>query len=211
MTKRKTPSPSTRNNAIKNKAADDPKSLLTPNPEPSNINSSEINPVANQTNQKEIPMSKEFTIKGHKFTIEVPYAEGHILTANEAATLNQTFVENIRNNQAKVVETGLAEGKTVEQLQEVISAFASTYKFGAGRATTNAIPRDPVAAAAVRIARSVLTAALKEKKVDVKTFDKDKFEALVAQIAAKPEVIEKAREQVAQKEEVNKFAADLDI
>lgn len=156
-------------------------------------------------------MSKEFTIKGHKFVIEVPYAEGHVMTANEAATLNQTFVENIRNNQAKVVESGLAEGKTVAELQEVIAAFASTYKFGAGRATTNAIPRDPVAAAAQRIARSTLTAALKEKKIDVKTFDKDKFEALVAQIAAKPEVIEKAREQVEARKELNEFAKDLDI
>jgi cbb3-type cytochrome oxidase cytochrome c subunit len=211
MTKRKTPSRSTRDNAIKNNAADQTKSRLTPDTEPSIIKSSEINPVANQTNQKEIPMTKEFTIKGHKFVIEVPYAEGHVLTANEAATLNQTFVENIRNNQAKVVETGLAEGKTVEDLQAVIADFASKYTFGAGRSTTNSTPRDPVAAAAVRIARSVLTAALKEKKVDVKTFDKDKFEALVAQIASKPEVIEKAREQVAQKAEVNKFAADLDI
>jgi hypothetical protein len=211
MTKRKTPSPSPRDNAIKNNAAGHPKFPLTPDTEPCTIQTSEINPVAQPNQQKENPMTKEFTIKGHKFVIEVPYAEGHVLTANEAATLNQTFVENIRNNQAKVVETGLAEGKTVEDLQVVIADFASKYTFGAGRSTSASTPRDPVAAAAVRIARSVLTAALKEKKVDVKTFDKDKFEALVAQIAAKPEVIEKAREQVAQKAEVNKFAADLDI
>lgn len=204
----KTPSPSPRVNAIKKKAAENSLPLLTPSPEVDTIKTSEI---SGGNKEKEIPMSKEFTIKGHKFVIEVPYAEGHVLTANEAATLNQTFVENIRNNQAKVVESGLAEGKTVADLQAVIADFASKYTFGAGRATSNSTPRDPVAAAAARIARSTLTAALKEKKIDVKTFDKDKFEALVAQIAAKPEVIEKAREQVEARKELNEFAKDLDI
>ena len=61
--------------------------------------------------------TKSITVQGFTLSVPVPYAEGHTLTEAEAAVLNQTLAENLRNNfgsQIKKSREDLeAEGKAV--------------------------------------------------------------------------------------------------
>lgn len=71
------------------------------------------------------------TISGKKFEVSVPYKAGHTLTISEAAVLNQTYRENVRNNLAKMVKAYLADGKSHESIQEQVDLYTKTYEFGA--------------------------------------------------------------------------------
>src|SRR5687768_14778185 len=71
--------------------------------------------------------STTIQIAGKSFRVPSPFTEGHVLTAGEASQLNQVFHENIRNNQAKKIKAG---GKSDEEFQGEIDAYAQNYQFG---------------------------------------------------------------------------------
>lgn len=79
------------------------------------------------------------TIQGYEFDAPSPYAEGHVMLANEASALNQTFAENLRNNFAKTVATA-KEANGDKLPADVITAlhaefddYAANYQFGVRR------------------------------------------------------------------------------
>lgn len=61
-----------------------------------------------------------FTIAGKRFTMVPRYDAGHTCTAGEAAALNQTLRENIRNNLAAKPDLTQAD----------VDAYAAEYAFG---------------------------------------------------------------------------------
>jgi len=77
-----------------------------------------------------------FRHKDQTFTIDAPYTEGHVLTAEEAAALNRLRAENIRNN----VMRKIPEGATHDEIQTTVTKYAKTYKFGGTTSRT----MDPV-------------------------------------------------------------------
>ena len=101
---------------------------------------------------------RDVTIADNTFKIPAPYAAGHVVTAGEAAALNQTLAENVRNNFASRVKAGLvgtprieASGdkpakeavppnSTQEELQAEIDKYVTEYEFGVGSVRTT----DPV-------------------------------------------------------------------
>lgn len=128
----------------------------------------------------------EITIQGYTFTAPIRYAEGHVLTANEAGALNQTFHENLRNNFASKVRGKLEElygakdettGKIVvpedaelseeqfAELQTEFNAYAEQYEFGARRAGGGRQPSDPVRREAENLAKAAVRQALKSKGI----------------------------------------------
>lgn len=146
----------------------------------------------------------EITIQGKQFSIPQPYTEGHPLTANEAGALNQTFAENIRNNTAKWVQEAL-DGNTFEQdvLQSKIGDYADNYEFGArlgGRAG------DPVAAAALDIAKTSVRKALKRdghKLSDYKSADiSEKARKVLSDPRYTDAIMAKAKERVQRESEL---------
>lgn len=105
---------------------------------------------------------QEVTIAGEVFKINPRYSEGHALTENEAAALNQTYFENIRNNMAKAVaEAKEANAFDTDVMQDKITAYANEYEFGARRGP--GAPRDPVGAEAFRLAKKDVSAAVAQK------------------------------------------------
>src|SRR5262249_40466719 len=82
------------------------------------------------------------TIAGTQFHVVPRYSAGHVLTEGEAAALNQTFYEAVRNNNA----TKVAEGKID---QDGITAYAESFQFG----QRGAVVTDPVESMAMVIAR----------------------------------------------------------
>ena len=88
--------------------------------------------------------TQAITIAGSRFTVPVRYAEGHVLTAGEANALNQTYLENCRNNLS-----GKAKDGTLTQ--EIVDQYAASYVFG--QRTGGFGPGDPVESMALTIAR----------------------------------------------------------
>lgn len=119
-------------------------------------------------NITETTPSNAIVIAGLSLSVFAPIAEGHVCTVNEAAALNQTFAENIRNNFAgkvkaavedKALEVGYLStdegGKVIgdmtdEQLTEVhalvdlseiqaaLDEYQREYEFGARRSGSGA-------------------------------------------------------------------------
>jgi outer membrane receptor for Fe3+-dicitrate len=88
-------------------------------------------------------VTHEITIAGSRFSVPLRYAAGHVLNDGEANALNQTMLENIRNNNA-------AKAKAGELTQAMVDDYAANYQFGErqGFAAIN-----PVEAMALTIAR----------------------------------------------------------
>lgn len=102
---------------------------------------------------------QEITIAGEVFKIAPRYEEGHPLTENEAAALNQTFFENIRNNTANMVKEAKDKGDfDIDVMQDLVTAYATGYEFGARRGP--AAPKDPVMNEALKLAKKAISKAL---------------------------------------------------
>lgn len=165
-----------------------------------------------------VPASETITIQGYEFSAPSPYSEGHVLNQNEAATLNQTFQENLRNNFAGRVKSAkeadaLGEGNegylpfNIDELRTEFAEYASEYKFGVRRAgaTTS---RDPVMARAMVMARKIIKDAIKAQGLNAKDYA-DQIDEL-AENYLKGEgasLVDTARDTLAREQEAAKAAA----
>lgn len=144
-------------------------------------------------------MAEQITIEGHVFNVPTRYEEGHELTANEAAALNQTYHENLRNNFAKKVKDKKANGEIEEdvlaQLQTDLDEYAEGYEFGVR--TGGGAVRDPVMSEAMDLARTKIFEHLKTKgikRADVSA--KQVTEYAKKLLEKNPTIIELARQRV---------------
>lgn len=160
-------------------------------------------PIIHDTTPRE-----EITIAGQIFTVHRPYFEGHILSANEAAALNQVFGENLRNNFAgtvkKAVEAGAFDHPTH---QDLLDAYATSYEFGVRKARegggSTRTPKDPVEAEALSIAKDKVRAAIKAKGGNPKDYSAADIASLAAQVLDKyPQIREVAARNVASASEI---------
>lgn len=153
---------------------------------------------------------RQVTIAGESFEIAAPYAAGHQLNEAEASVLNQTYLENIRNNAAGRIKAakekngadfsldapiggeGEDAGKT---LRQVIAEYASTYEFGV-RVARNSEPADPVEREARVIAREAINAKLKASNVKRKDIADEAYEQALVKLAASENVMAEARRRV---------------
>lgn len=71
------------------------------------------------------------TIGGVQVEVPQPYAEGHVLTAGEAAMLNQTFAENISNNlRSKATAEDSDRQLSTEEFQPIVDEYVAGYEPG---------------------------------------------------------------------------------
>lgn len=116
----------------------------------------------------------QLTIQGYNFDVAPDPAinVGAVMEAGHVASLQQTRLENIRNNFAGRIrkELGEAEKLTDEQVAKLASeltAYANEYKFGERRGATGPRVVDPVEREMRAIARAdivqVYTAKTKQK------------------------------------------------
>lgn len=160
-------------------------------------------------------------VQGLIFEASKPYAEGYVLNALEAKTLNQTRDENLRNNFAKTVKDLLAgiakdtpEGTTprelsveeISDLQTKFAAYDASYSFAERRA---AAPVDPIEKIAHGLAWEHIKAKLKEKNYDIKTVTPEKKEELIASLLAKDSaILEEAKRRVESSKNIASSALD---
>lgn len=162
-------------------------------------------------------MSKvSFKTYGHVFSVSDKYAEGHVLTAVEAAALNRLRAENISHHirgksLADVTKDVPLTPEQIAAAEAEVAELDQTYEFSMGTGSgTRTV--DPVEREAMAIARVEVTKAVKRegKKVGKKEnpegyvpspdeYPYEKFAKLVAQVAARDGTIAKAKKIVAQK------------
>ena len=145
---------------------------------------------------------KEATFNGIRLACPLPYAEGHSLTANEAVTLNQTYVENIRNNCHNAIgemvdAAGSLESVDPKAAQKLIDDYCAKYEFherkGGGFRSA-----DPVESAAMELARGKVRDAIVKKGIKLKDVPAAKVTELARDAIAKnPAFLERAKSIVA--------------
>jgi hypothetical protein len=105
------------------------------------------------------------TIQGAQYVIPAPYAAGHVLTEVEAAVLNQTFAENVRNNMAARMKAAAEKNEPIPGEAEV-REYAKSYSFGIRQPRGESA--DPVETEFRRMARQVVLDALRAKNKSLK-------------------------------------------
>lgn len=160
--------------------------------------------------ETEIP-TKERSISGMIFPITMPFAEGHVCTAAEAAALNQTRAENIGNNVRLKIKTALAaeEGSEGYMTEAEISAMVAErdaeYVFtlvsvGSGRKTL-----DPLEKECLKLAREILHNKIHEAGHTLKDYKEakpDAYEENLAKIAENEQVVKLAKQNIKNRESV---------
>lgn len=178
------------------------------------------------------PGRQTIKIQGFDFEVPAPYTEGHVLTANEASSLNQTYGENIRNNSASRIKAAqeaaqktdppgefdidaiggikgtAATADNSKTLRQVIDEYAATYVFGVRSARVSE-PVDPVEREAHRIATDTINESLKAKNVKRKDLAEGQFEAAVKAYAGSAEVVKEAKRRVTARAAIGKDTLDL--
>lgn len=158
--------------------------------------------------------TKTITIQGLNFDVTAPYGEGHQITEAEAKALNQVRAENIRNNFAKRIKDAKEKHgdelpqEVVQELTAAVAEYDASYEFtlantgnGAARVT------DPVEREALSLARGAIRAKAKESgkrilpanhegEVGENDITKERFDELVAELAAREDVQKLARKRV---------------
>lgn len=160
--------------------------------------------------------TKEITIAGVAFTAPQPFAAGHPLTDGEAKALNQVLAENLRNNFASKVKTALngAAELTAEQkatLDTEFSAYATAYEFNATTVRASRAAVDPVEAEAIKIAKQVVAAKIKEAGKSRKDISDETFNAAIDKVASSEAVLKMARKNVADRKNAASIELDLGV
>ncbi len=142
------------------------------------------------------------------YTVNLPYHEGHVLTASEASVLNQTYKENLRNNFVGSVRRAI-ERNEPPPTQEDFEAYAKDYTFGSRRGKLQ-IKLDPVGTEERKLCDLRIRQALKDKGIKFASVDKDKFHSLVQGLVESGKFRAKAEEIVRQRQATEDFSLDLE-
>lgn len=159
-------------------------------------------------------MPHSIVIQGKEFTVNPPYAAGHVLNEAEASQLNQTWAENIGNNFRKKIKEAVEAGSFDQSVfQTQLDEYANEYEMGVRRASGGGVSRDPVMAEAMNLARKDVKAQLKKKGHDLKNYDAEQINALAAKfIERKPSYREQAEQIVAiRRQAAAEAAPDVDV
>lgn len=151
---------------------------------------------------------KSITVQGLVLNALAPFAEGHVLKANEAAVLNQTFAENIRNNFSAKVEKLIedanksANGAPVDlnalvaPAQAELDKYLASYEFGVRVGSSS----DPIDREAMVLAKETVKRALANKGMKLGEGEglvsKEKFAELCSAYASRPDVRKLAERRV---------------
>lgn len=155
------------------------------------------------------------TIAGESFKVPEPYVAGHVLTENEAGTLNQTYAENIRNNMASKVSEALEAAKKdgapafdAASMQTQIDDYTADYEFGQRRGGASG---DPVEREALDQARELVRAKIREKGGKLADYKAADITTKAKEVLDKyPQIREQAKARVeAQQAAAAALSADL--
>lgn len=156
---------------------------------------------------------ENYTIAGKEFSILIPYLAGDVLNANEAATLNQTWAENARNNFAKKVKEAVEAGSfDQDAMQLALDDYLENYEFGVR--TGGGRIGDPVLAEAMSITKDRVRDALVKKGAKLKDYKAGDISAMAKQVLERKDakadaIMELARQRVEAAKALDDDAIDI--
>lgn len=168
---------------------------------------------------------RDLTVRGLILSAPIPYTEGHVLEANEAGVMNQTWCENLRNNFApKIVDfykerrawddeadkaTRSLTPDEINELQHEFDKYVEGYEFGVR--TGGRAPLDPVMAQAIQLAEVQVKKAIKAKGLSISEIGREKIRSLCEEAVTKnPRFMQKAKEIVdARQAAVDELSVDI--
>lgn len=162
--------------------------------------------------------TREISIYDETFTVTSPYAEGNVINAVEAKTLNQTRAENIANNFRKRVKAALdgvplKEGEVVPTLDEIraaLAAYDAEYTFS--MPTPGREPIDPLDREILKIAKQAVKQTIVESGKKLKDYTDEQLEGAYERASAREDVIKEAKRRLnAQKKASENSLADLGL
>lgn len=163
---------------------------------------------ANHTDEN---ATQSLTIQGKSFTVPLLYVAGPCeLSEGEAAALNQTYAENIRNNFAALMKRAAESDPPKELTQEDLDAYAEEYEFGK-RSGGSRGPRDPVGSEEKRLALAALKVMVEKKGKKWADLAKEKQEELLKQAVESGKFREKAEKIVAERQAAAAGSDELDL
>lgn len=146
------------------------------------------------------------TIQDLPFTVPVPYAEGHVITAGEAAALNQVYHENIRNNFAKQVKSN--GGLDQAGLQARLDAYTSTYVLKGRPGGLSAAT--PLQREAQKIAKAQVDTALAAKGLKKDQLREGRYDELIAEVSGRDAVLAEAKRRLDSLQNAAQVSLDLE-
>lgn len=154
--------------------------------------------------------TKDIMIQGLKFTATTPYEAGHALSEVEAKVLNQTRLENLRNNFASTVKAANEGGEgapSVDDLPNLFAEYDTKYTFAMPSTGGGSRKLDPVErearALAIEIIRDNLAGETPPRKyADVKKANPEGLEAKISELSLNDQVIKLAKRRVKDKQSV---------
>lgn len=153
--------------------------------------------------------AQELTIQGKNFSVPVPYVAGPCdLTAGEAAALNQTFAENVRNNFAAKMKQAAGATPPVELGQADLDEYVDDYEFGK---RTGRGPRDPVGTEERRLATTAIKELVATKGKAWKDIPVEKQNELVAKAVATGKFREQAERIIADRQNAAKLTDEISL
>lgn len=166
--------------------------------------------------------TKTVTIHGESFELSTPYVAGHVLTEAEAKHLNQTRLENVRNNVAKAVKeaTESQDPAKIAEARSLVASYDGSYQFTLAGAGAPRVTLDPVEKEARKLAVEFVKAKLAEQGRTVKqvppglTEDewKAKLESNYEKVMAQDVIQRQAKKIVAERKKGAEAAsAELDL
>lgn len=152
--------------------------------------------------------TKDIMIQGVKFTATTPYEAGHQLTEVEAKVLNQTRLENLRNNfsaRVKAANEGGEGAPTLDSLTGEFAEYDTKYTFAMPSTGGGARKLDPVErearALAIEIIRDNLSNENPPRKyADVKKANPEGLAGKIEELSLNDEVVKLAKQRVKAKE-----------
>lgn len=157
----------------------------------------------------------EITVQGVTLEAPAPYAEGHTVTANEAAVLNQTLSENLRNNFSrrvkKVVEEAGGEDQVdLKALQKEFDAYIAEYEFGVRRTGGGQPKLSPEEREARNIAKDTVKDGIKAKGYKITDVPASKINELADSLVEKDSFyMEEAKRRIKAKQKAAEQSIDL--
>lgn len=143
------------------------------------------------------------TISGTQYNVAPRYAEGHTLNANEAAALNQTYFENLRNNFAGKAKEGAS--------QEDFDTYAGNYQFGV-RTGGGGGSRDPIKVEAMNLARDAIKKSIQQSGKKISDYTGKAITAAAEALLEKnPAYLAKAAERVKEMQAIAGESVDASI
>lgn len=146
---------------------------------------------------------EQITIGGTAYNVPLRYEDGHVLTSGEAAALNQTLHEHVRNNLTKEAKAGTLTQARVDE-------YAAAYQFGIR--SRSGTPPDPVTEMAIKLTKATILDNLKAQGKITKASDVDaKALTEAAKASITPEIMEIAKQRVAQEQSLAAVNLGVDL